>query len=41
MLALTNTAHAPWCVIPADDKRHARLAVLRHLCERVEAALGS
>jgi polyphosphate:AMP phosphotransferase len=40
MLALTNTPHAPWHVIPADDKRHARLAVLRHLCERVEAALG-
>ena len=39
MLALTNTRHAPWTVVPADDKRHARLEVLRGLCERIEAAL--
>ena len=39
MVALTNTRHAPWAVVPADDKRHARLEVLRGLCERVEAAL--
>jgi polyphosphate:AMP phosphotransferase len=39
MLALTDTAHAPWHVIPADDKRHARLAVLRRLCESIEKAL--
>ena len=39
MLALTNTRHAPWTIVPADDKRHARLAVLRGLCERIEAAL--
>jgi polyphosphate:AMP phosphotransferase len=39
MLALTNTSHAPWTIVPADDKRFARLAVLERLCERVEAAL--
>jgi polyphosphate kinase 2 (PPK2 family) len=39
MLALTHTRHAPWTIVPADDKRHARLAVLRGLCERIEAAL--
>jgi polyphosphate kinase 2 (PPK2 family) len=39
MLALTNTPHAPWTIVPADDKRHARLAVLRGMCERIEAAL--
>jgi polyphosphate kinase 2 (PPK2 family) len=39
MLALTNTQHAPWAVVPADDKRHARLEVLRHLCDRIEAVL--
>ncbi len=39
MLALTSTSHAPWCVVPADDKRHARLMVLRRLCERVETVL--
>ena len=40
MLALTSTPHAPWTIVPADDKRHARLAVLRGLCERIESALG-
>ncbi len=40
MLALTHTRHAPWTIVPADDKRHARLAVLRGLCDRIEAALG-
>ena len=39
MLARTSTRHAPWHVIPADDKRYARLLVLRRLCERIEAAL--
>ena len=29
MIALTGTRHAPWYVVPADDKRHARLLVLR------------
>ena len=39
MIALTNTRHAPWVVVPADDKRHVRLEVLRRLCDRIEAAL--
>jgi polyphosphate kinase 2 (PPK2 family) len=40
MLASTSTPHAPWTIVPADDKRHARLMVLRGLCERIESALG-
>jgi polyphosphate kinase 2 (PPK2 family) len=40
MIALTDTRHAPWTIVPADDKRYARLAVLRVLCERIEAAIG-
>ncbi len=40
MLARTDTRHAPWTLVPADDKRHARLAVLRALGDRIEAALG-
>jgi polyphosphate:AMP phosphotransferase len=40
MLARTNTAHAPWTVVPADDKRHARLAVLRALGDQIAAALA-
>jgi len=39
MIARTSARHAPWYVIPSDDKRHARLLVLRRLCERIEAAL--
>ena len=39
MLARTGTPHAPWHVVPADDKRYARLAVLRALCDRIAAAL--
>jgi polyphosphate kinase 2 (PPK2 family) len=37
MIALTSTRHAPWTIVPADDKRQARLAVLTALCERIEA----
>lgn len=39
MIALTDTKFAPWTLVPADDKRRARLQVLEALCERVEAAL--
>ena len=39
MIARTSARHAPWYVIPADDKRYARLMVLRCLCARIEAAL--
>ncbi|HEX5648366.1 MAG TPA: polyphosphate:AMP phosphotransferase [Steroidobacteraceae bacterium] len=39
MIDRTDTRHAPWTVVPADDKRQARLQVLRMLGDRVEAAL--
>jgi polyphosphate kinase 2 (PPK2 family) len=39
MLARTGTPAAPWDVVPADDKHHARLAVLRALSDRIAAAL--
>ncbi len=35
----TSTAHAPWHLIPANDKLYARLTVLRTLCEALEKAL--
>ena len=31
MLARTSTARAPWHLVPADDKRHARIAAMRHV----------
>ncbi|PZN32099.1 MAG: polyphosphate:AMP phosphotransferase [Proteobacteria bacterium] len=40
-IARTHARHAPWSVIEADDKRHARLAVLRAVCERLERTLDA
>ena len=34
-----STSPAPWHLVAANDKRHARLAVLAHVCARLEAAL--
>jgi AMP-polyphosphate phosphotransferase len=39
MLERTDTAVAPWHVIAADDKRWARVAVVRTVCDAVESAL--
>lgn len=40
MLALTDTANAPWHLIPANNKRYARLQILRTACRQIEAILG-
>jgi polyphosphate:AMP phosphotransferase len=39
MVDRTSTDVAPWGLVEANDKRFARLKVLRLLCERLEAAL--
>jgi polyphosphate kinase 2 (PPK2 family) len=39
MLARTDTPAAPWHVIAAESKRWARVAVVRTVCDAVEAAL--
>ena len=39
MLARTNMPAAPWHLISANDKRYARLQVLRHIVEAIEARL--
>ncbi len=39
MVARTSTRHAPWTIVPASDKRRARLIVLRTLCRGLERAL--
>lgn len=39
MFARTSTRKAPWTVVPADDKRPARLVVLRTLREAIERAV--
>jgi polyphosphate kinase len=35
MLEASDTAWAPWFVVRSDDKRHARLNVIRHLLDHV------
>ena len=39
MLALTDKENAPWHLVPADNKRFARLEVLRSASRQIEAAL--
>ena len=39
MIDRTSTEIAPWTLIAANDKRHARIEVLKTLCERLEQAL--
>ena len=41
MLALTDTATAPWHLVPANNKRFARFDVLRHACKKITAALDA
>jgi polyphosphate kinase 2 (PPK2 family) len=39
MLVRTDTPQAPWVVVAAEDKRFARVQVVRAVCDAVEAAL--
>jgi polyphosphate:AMP phosphotransferase len=39
MVDRTSTEIAPWTLVPANDKYHARIQILRTLCERIEAGL--
>ena len=38
-VARTSTSLAPWHLIPANDKRYARVAVLRTVCGALRKAL--
>ncbi|NCC34671.1 MAG: hypothetical protein EOM24_22050, partial [Chloroflexia bacterium] len=40
MLLRTSTPAAPWTVVEAEDKRFARIKVLRTVVQRLEAELG-
>jgi polyphosphate:AMP phosphotransferase len=39
MIDRTSTEIAPWTLVEAEDKRYARIRVLKTLCERIEEAL--
>ena len=36
-LAATSTSHAPWYIVPADDKQNARLIVSQIVVETLES----
>jgi len=36
MLERTHSEHAPWTIVRADDKHHARLALIRHVLQVLE-----
>ena len=36
MFRATHTAHAPWTVVLSNDKRRARIAVLRHILRSID-----
>jgi len=40
MLALTHTRFAPWHLIPANNKRYARLEIIKASCLQIENALA-
>lgn len=39
MVDRTSTGTAPWTLVEANDKNHARVKVLRTICERIEREL--
>lgn len=39
MIDRTSTAYAPWTMVEAEDKRFARIKVLKTIANRIEAAL--
>jgi polyphosphate kinase 2 (PPK2 family) len=39
MLERTDTPEAPWTVVPAEDKRYARVAVLDAVCTAIETGM--
>ena len=39
MVRRTSTRHAPWHLIPANDKRYARVATLETICDALEKRL--
>lgn len=40
MVQYTSTSSAPWILVEGNDKRFARVKVVKTFCDRLEAALG-
>lgn len=41
MVDRTSTGTAPWTLVEANDKRHARVKILKTICQRIEMAIGA
>jgi polyphosphate:AMP phosphotransferase len=41
MIEHTSTEHAPWTLVEAEDKRYARVKILKTIADAIEAALGA
>ena len=41
MIERTGTSYAPWTIVESNDKLHARIKIIKTLCERLEAALAA
>ncbi|OGT84529.1 MAG: polyphosphate:AMP phosphotransferase [Gammaproteobacteria bacterium RIFCSPLOWO2_02_FULL_61_13] len=41
MVARTSTSFAPWTLVPGNDKKVARVTIVKTLCNRIEKALKS
>lgn len=41
MVAHTSTEYAPWTLVPGNDKKFARLEIVKTLCEAIEGNLES
>ncbi|HVU02152.1 MAG TPA: polyphosphate:AMP phosphotransferase [Polyangiaceae bacterium] len=41
MIVRTSTSHAPWTLVPANDKKYSRIHAMRTLVERMEEALDA
>jgi len=40
MVAMTDSAKAPWILVEGNDKAYARVKVLQNICEQLETALS-
>lgn len=40
MVLRTSTGKVPWSLVPANDKLHARIEILKTVCDRLEQALN-
>ncbi|GAA5180808.1 polyphosphate:AMP phosphotransferase [Niveibacterium umoris] len=41
MVDRTSTGQAPWTLVEANDKKHARIKILKTICQRLEREMGS